>query len=193
MVFFRLNSLQFQITQLHISILLIYCLSILCYFKAIFLFGSYASVAMSTEANTEAVDGSLEEGLLCLLRPAVETINEKTEGVKQSQQQLGEQIEQLSLALDRLAHNQSLPVDIDHYTRNIANSKRRVLLLGSSVNSIQERLTRLQRQITLEIAKRRNILETTPTTTPVRTEAGGAESKPNDEPSSSDNPQVPKN
>ena len=141
---------------------------------------------MSTEASSEVTDGSLEEGLLCLLRPTVETINQKTEGVKQSQQLLGEQIERLSLALDRLAQNQSLPVDIDHYTRNLANSKRRVLLLGSTVNSIQERLTRLQRQISLEIAKRRNILETTPTV-PIRTEEGAVEDKVSDPTPPSDN------
>ncbi|KAI6652158.1 SNARE-associated protein Snapin-like [Oopsacas minuta] len=117
----------------------------------------------------ESSDSSLEEGLLSLLQPAVETISDKIVLVLSSQEELGSQVAQLSTALDLLAQKQAIPVDIDHYTRNLANSKRRVLLLGSSVTSIQERLTRLQRQITLEIAKRKNILDTTPST-PVHTQ-----------------------
>ena len=126
----------------------------------------------------EGTDGSLEEGLLCLLKPAVETISGKVDAVLLSQEQLGSQIDRLSNDLDLLAQKQTIPVDIDHYTRNLANSKRRVLLLGSSVNSIQERLTRLQRQITLEIAKRRNILETTPNTPSLSQDSEGSELKP---------------
>ena len=131
----------------------------------------------TTGAPLEATDGSLEEGLLCLLKPAVETISGKVEAVLKSQEQLGAQIDCLSTDLDQLAQKQTIPIDIDHYTRNLANSKRRVLLLGSSVNSIQERLTRLQRQITLEIAKRRNILEATPNTPSHPQEYEGSELK----------------
>ena len=127
---------------------------------------------MSTELGgtlVEQTDGSLEEGLLCLLKPAVETINEKIDCVKQSQQEVASMLEKTSQALDLLAQKQAIPVDIERYTRSLANSKRRTLLLSSSITSIQERLTRLQRHITLEIAKRRNILESTPST-PSRTQ-----------------------
>ena len=130
-----------------------------------------------TTGPTESTDGSLEEGLLCLLKPAVETIGSRVESVLVSQEQLSSQIDRLSTDLDLLAQKQTIPVDIDHYTRNLANSKRRVLLLGSSVNNIQERLTRLQRQITLEIAKRRNILESTPSTPSLPQDSEGSEIK----------------
>lgn len=120
---------------------------------------------MSFDSSDQQVDSDVifEDGLLILIQPTVDNICGKTDVVRRSQECLKTQIDDIFQKLEQVATVQLMPTDIELYTRKLANSKKRVLLLASIVAAIHVRLNRIQRQINIELVKRRNILETNPT------------------------------
>ncbi|XP_065830294.1 SNARE-associated protein Snapin-like [Oscarella lobularis] len=107
---------------------------------------------------TDSTD-SLTDGILSVLRPAVEEVDLKVKAVRQSQVELREYVDKLSKELHRLSDLQKAPISLDPYVQNLENSKHRILLVNNLLESVQERLTRLNQHIARESARRKAMLD----------------------------------
>ncbi|XP_062515886.1 SNARE-associated protein Snapin-like [Corticium candelabrum] len=108
-------------------------------------------------ADAGEVD-ALADGLLSVLRPAVEEVDARVEAVRESQVELREYIDKLSRELHRLSDLQRSPVNLDSYIQNLANSRHRILLVNNILESVQERLNRLHHLVSKETARRKAML-----------------------------------
>ncbi|XP_037269457.1 SNAP associated protein isoform X1 [Rhipicephalus microplus] len=116
----------------------------------------------------------LAEGIIGLLLPTVEQIDERvksTRCVSQllirhfrecpgiSQLELRQHIDTLAEDLRALSEKQQIPYDLDSYVKKLVNAKRRVVLVNSILQNTQERLNRINQSITRENERRTALLE----------------------------------
>ncbi|XP_020393029.1 SNARE-associated protein Snapin [Stegostoma tigrinum] len=101
----------------------------------------------------------LSGGLLELLRPAVEEVDHQVQGVRESQLDLREQIDNLSAELYRINEDQKVSLDLDPYVKKLLNARRRVVLVNNILQNAQERLRRLNHNVAKETARRKALLE----------------------------------
>jgi hypothetical protein len=108
-------------------------------------------------AASEQVD-VLAEGLMSVIKPAVEEVDARVEAVRESQVELREYIDKLSRELHRLSDLQKSPVNLDPYIQSLSNSRHRVILVNNILESVQERLNRLHHLVSKETARRKAML-----------------------------------
>lgn len=133
-----------------------------------------------TESTTTSVDDktddfgdsptrdALAEGLIGLLRPAVEQLDERVKLTRISQIELRQQIDSLAEDLRRISESHHSMYDLDGYVKKLLNAKRRVMLVNNILQNAQERLNRINQNIARETTRRKALLETVPSpaTTP---------------------------
>ena len=107
----------------------------------------------------DATQSNLSEGILCLLKPAVEEIDTNVKDTRESQLLLRDSIDRLTLELEQLASLQKPPIDLDPYIRKLLNCRRKVTVVNSVLQNTQERLNKLQQNILREINKKKSITE----------------------------------
>ena len=111
----------------------------------------------STPENKVEPKDLLSEGLVNLLKPAVEETDKNVTETKKSQFILRENIDKLSEELLKLSAVQKPPIDLDPYVRKLVNCRRKVTLVNSVLQNTHERLTKLQTNINKEINKKRGV------------------------------------
>ncbi|XP_078390283.1 SNARE-associated protein Snapin [Cetorhinus maximus] len=116
---------------------------------------------MAVEAPCESgsVQNLLSSGLLELLRPAVREVDQQVQGVRESQLDLREQIDNLAAELCRINEDQKMSLDLDPYVKKLLNARRRVVLVNNILQNAQERLRRLNHNVAKETARRKALLE----------------------------------
>jgi len=129
------------------------------------------STATSLDDKTEDFGGNptrdaLAEGLMCMIKPTVDTLDTSVANTLQAQQQLKEQITLLQADLRHLSANQQCPLTLDSYINKLASSKKRVTVVANILSSAQDRLNRVHQACLRETAKRRALLEPSPAGTP---------------------------
>ncbi|CAH1272619.1 SNARE-associated protein Snapin-like [Branchiostoma lanceolatum] len=102
---------------------------------------------------------ALADGMMRLLRPAVEELDERVRGVRQSQLELREQIDGLCGELKKINEEQQVPVDLEPYVKKLMNARRRVMVVNNILQNAQERLGRLHQSVSRETARRKALLE----------------------------------
>ncbi|XP_076353707.1 SNAP associated protein [Tachypleus tridentatus] len=124
-----------------------------------------------TESSETSVDDRIEDlsesptrdaladGLIELLRPTVEQIDERVKSTRISQMELRQQIDSLAEDLRHVSENQHVPYDLDIYVKKLMNAKRRVMLVSNILQNAQERLNRVHHNVAKETAKRKALLE----------------------------------
>ncbi|XP_037559756.1 SNARE-associated protein Snapin-like isoform X2 [Dermacentor silvarum] len=118
------------------------------------------SVDDRSEAYSEAsARDCLVEGIIGLLLPTVEQIDERVKSTRISQLELRQHIDTLAEDLRALSENQQIPYDLDSYVKKLVNAKRRVVLVNSILQNTQERLNRINQSITRENERRTALLE----------------------------------
>eukprot|EP00794_Sanderia_malayensis_P015941 gene15941-17542_t len=110
------------------------------------------------DENTASNDLTL--GILQLLKPAVEEVDDRVLNIRKSQVDLREHIDQLTQDLQKLASLQKPPINLDLYVKKLLNCRRRVVLVNSVLNNAHERLNKLQQNIVKETNKKKSVLET---------------------------------
>ncbi|KAJ8300854.1 hypothetical protein KUTeg_022373, partial [Tegillarca granosa] len=80
---------------------------------------------------------SVTDGLIELLKPSVEEIDDRVKTVRESQVELRQQIDSLADDLKRIAEQQAVPVDLDPYVKKLNNSRRRVMLVNNILQNVQ--------------------------------------------------------
>ncbi|KFM61679.1 SNARE-associated protein Snapin-like [Stegodyphus dumicola] len=128
-----------------------------------------ASTTTSLDDKTDDYGDSttrdaLADGLMELLRPSVEQLDDHVRLTLISQKELRQQIESLSEELRQISETYNSMFDLDVYVKKLMNAKRRVMLVNNILQNAQERLNRLHQSIARETAKRKALLETSPTT-----------------------------
>lgn len=118
------------------------------------------SIDDHSEAYSEAsTRDCLVEGIIGLLLPTVEQIDERVKSTRISQLELRQHIDTLAEDLRALSENQQIPYDLDSYVKKLVNAKRRVVLVNSILQNTQERLNRINQSITRENERRTALLE----------------------------------
>ncbi|ELT91519.1 hypothetical protein CAPTEDRAFT_222067 [Capitella teleta] len=98
---------------------------------------------MAEEIDHAARD-ALAEGLMGLLRPAVEEVDERVRTVRY---------------LKRISENQQVPVELDAYVKKLNNARRRIMLANNILQNTQDRLGKLHYNVSKETAKRKALME----------------------------------
>ncbi|KAK8758936.1 SNAP associated protein [Amblyomma americanum] len=118
------------------------------------------SIDDRSEAYSEAsARDCITEGIIGLLLPTVEQIDERVKSTRISQLELRQHIDTLAEDLRVLSENQQIPYDLDSYVKKLVNAKRRVVLVNSILQNTQERLNRINQSITRENERRTALLE----------------------------------
>jgi len=134
-----------------------------------------ASTATSLEDRTEDLDtgaeenptrDTLAEGLLCLVRPTIDSLEQQVSSTLTAQSELKDQIVTLQSSLKSLQQQQSCPVDLDSYIVKLGNTRKRVTVVANILTAAQDRLNKVHHNCLKETARRRALLEPSPATTP---------------------------
>lgn len=124
-----------------------------------------------TESTTTSIDDktddfgdsptreALADGLMGLLRPAVEQLDDRVKSTRITQLELKQQIDSLAEDLRKISENQPMPFDLDAYVKKLMNAKRRVMLVNNILQNAQERLNRVHQNVSREAARRKALLE----------------------------------
>ncbi|XP_076013197.1 SNARE-associated protein Snapin [Genypterus blacodes] len=99
------------------------------------------------------------EGLLDLLKPAIQQLDLHVHSVRESQVELREHIDNLATELCRINEHQKVALDLDPYVKKLLNARRRVVLVNNILQNAQERLRRLNHNVAKETARRKTMLE----------------------------------
>ncbi|CAI4233269.1 unnamed protein product [Auanema sp. JU1783] len=103
---------------------------------------------MSSETDSTCSDygvSDMGEGIMNIVRPAIHQLDAQVEATKQSQSVLASTIEELADLLRDISQEQ--PSDLDVFVKKLDDSRRRVAYSGKVLESVQERITRLQRDV----------------------------------------------
>lgn len=126
--------------------------------------GDTESTATSVDENTEnfcdnPTRDTLAEGLMGLIKPTVDQLDERVRATRISQLELKQQIESLSEDLKKITEAQQYSVDLDVYVKKLMNAKHRVTVLTNVLQSAQDRLNKVHQSIERETVKRKTLAE----------------------------------
>lgn len=114
-------------------------------------------------SETSVADGKandrLTEGILNILKPAVEEIDQNVMNTRKSQLLLRENIDKLTVELQTLASVQKPPIDLDPYVKKLLVCRRKVTIVNSVLQNTQERLNKLQQNIIRDINRKKTLAE----------------------------------
>ncbi|KAL4218927.1 hypothetical protein ACF0H5_021514 [Mactra antiquata] len=102
---------------------------------------------------------AITDGLIDMLKPTVEEIDDRVKTVRESQVELRQQIDSLADDLCLISESQTIPVDLESYVKKLNNSRRRVMLVNNILQNVQERLTKLYNNVSKETARRKAQLD----------------------------------
>ena len=109
-----------------------------------------------------------QEGIVNLVRPTVEAIDERVGETRKAQAELRDNIELLSRDLEAIRAAQDDPslrsLDLESAINKLNESKKRVVVVANLLKGAQDRLNRVHQNCLKETAKRRTLLEPGPAT-----------------------------
>ncbi|KAL7643815.1 UNVERIFIED_CONTAM: hypothetical protein RMT77_005840 [Armadillidium vulgare] len=107
---------------------------------------------------------ALVDGIVGMLKPCLDQLDERVRSTRLSQSELHQQLEGLSSQLTHIQNHAQCPLPLDSYIKKLQNAKRRVVVVNNILQNTQERLNKLHSQVTKETARRRALLESSPST-----------------------------
>lgn len=110
---------------------------------------------------------TLAEGLMCLLKPTIDQLDERVRATRISQLELKQQLEGLAEELKKIAAEQNCPLALEAYTNKLTNARNKITVVSNILQTAQERLHKVQAQMTRETARRRALLEPSASSTSV--------------------------
>ncbi|CAG9860107.1 unnamed protein product [Phyllotreta striolata] len=124
------------------------------------------STGTSIEDNTEnfcdnPTRDTLAEGLMGLIKPTVDQLDERVRATRISQLELKQCIESLSEELKAISETQQNCAELDIYVKKLINAKQRVTLVSNILQTTQQRLNRIHVSLEKETQKRRVVLDET--------------------------------
>jgi len=120
------------------------------------------SATNQTADNQEAITAprdAIGRGLVQLLSPAVTEVDARVSHVRESQVELRKQIDSLCEDLKKIAESDPVPMDLEPYVKRLNGARRRVVLVNSILQNVQDRLNKLHSNISKESARRKTLLD----------------------------------
>ncbi|KAI0240004.1 SNARE-associated protein Snapin [Lamellibrachia satsuma] len=111
------------------------------------------------QSGQDMQDTVLADGLVGLLKPVVEEIDERVRAVRQSQVDLRKHIDSVADDLKKISENEQVPIELDAYVKKLTNARRRVMLVNNILQNAQERLNKLHYSVSKETARKKALLD----------------------------------
>ncbi|KZC08370.1 PREDICTED: SNAPIN protein homolog [Dufourea novaeangliae] len=102
---------------------------------------------------------ALTEGLMSLLKPTVDQLDERIRATRICQIELKQQIESLTEELQRINEALQCPLETDSYVKKLINAKHKITIVSNILQSTQERLNRIHQAVEKNTAKRKALLD----------------------------------
>lgn len=102
---------------------------------------------------------TLAEGLVGLLTPSIEHLDQGIAGARDAQVELKDQLSQLESQLVAINSELDKSVDLEPYVIKLLESKKKVVVINSMLQDAQDRLNRVHQNCLKETANRRTFLE----------------------------------
>lgn len=102
---------------------------------------------------------ALTEGLMSLLKPTVDQLDERIRATRISQIELKQQIDSLNEELLKISENLQQPLELESYVKKLVNAKQKVTIVSNILQTTQDRLNKIHQAIEKESAKKRSLLE----------------------------------
>ncbi|CAD5121258.1 DgyrCDS9789 [Dimorphilus gyrociliatus] len=80
---------------------------------------------------------AVTEGLLSLLTPAVQEVDDRVRSVRQSQVDLQHSIEILNDDLKKISESHGIPADLNPYVKKLNNTRRRINIVNNILQNAQ--------------------------------------------------------
>ncbi|KAH1001009.1 hypothetical protein HUJ04_013273 [Dendroctonus ponderosae] len=121
------------------------------------------STATSLDENTEnfcenPTRDTIAEGLMGLIKPTVDQLDERVRATRVSQLELKQCIDGLAEELKKVSEAQQHTVDLEIYLKKLINAKQRVSVLSNILQSAQDRLNKIHMSIDKDTVKRTVLL-----------------------------------
>lgn len=116
------------------------------------------STGTSLDENTEnfcdnPTRDALAEGLMGLMKPTVDQLEERIKTTRISQIALKDLIDSLAEELKQILSSTQASVDLDVYIKKLINTKQRVTVVTNILQNAQDRLNKIHIQIEKETLK----------------------------------------
>ncbi|XP_071448715.1 SNARE-associated protein Snapin-like [Hetaerina americana] len=133
-----------------------------------------ASVSKTNSFGENPTSDALTEGLICLFKPTIDTLDERITSTRESQLELKEKIDTLAEELRKISELHKCPLDLELYVKKLASAKRKVTVVSNVLQNTQERLSKVQVQVAREAQRRRALLEPSPAMSPVSVDSNAS-------------------
>jgi len=129
--------------------------------------GETISTNTSVDDKTEdfcenPIRDTLAEGLMCLLKPTIDLLDERVRATRVSQLELKQQIDDLSEELKKISAEQSCPLALEAYTNKLTNTRHKITVISNILQTAQERLQKIQQQSKRETDHLKTLMEHSP-------------------------------
>ncbi|XP_015187077.1 PREDICTED: SNAPIN protein homolog [Polistes dominula] len=102
---------------------------------------------------------ALTEGLMSLLKPTVDQLDERIRATRICQIELKQRIESLSDVLNKINEALQCPFETDSYVKKLINAKQKITVVSNILQVTQERINKLHQAVEKNTSKRKALLD----------------------------------
>ncbi|EGI66932.1 PREDICTED: SNAPIN protein homolog [Acromyrmex echinatior] len=102
---------------------------------------------------------ALTEGLMSLLKPTVDQLDDRIRATRICQIELKQRIESLTEELQKINEALQYPLDTDSYVKKLVNAKHKITIVSNILQSTQECLNKVHQAVEKSTAKRKTLLD----------------------------------
>lgn len=102
---------------------------------------------------------ALTEGLMSLLKPTVDQLDERIRATRICQIELKQRIESLTDELSRINEALQCPFETDSYVKKLINAKQKITIVSNILQTTQDRLNKVHLAVERNTAKRKALLD----------------------------------
>ncbi|KAF7385251.1 SNAPIN protein isoform X1 [Vespula maculifrons] len=102
---------------------------------------------------------ALTEGLMSLLKPTVDQLDERIRATRICQIELKQRIESLTDVLTKINEALQCPFETDSYVKKLINAKQKITVVSNILQTTQERINKLHQAVERNTAKRKALLD----------------------------------
>lgn len=117
------------------------------------------SVGDRTEDLISPTRDALVDGIMGMLKPCLDQLDDRVRQTRTSQSELQQQLEGLQQQLTSVQQKTQCPLHLDQYIKKLQNAKRRVVVVNNILQTTQDRLNKLNNQVVKENTRRQALLE----------------------------------
>ncbi|KAF2350297.1 Snapin/Pallidin/Snn1 [Trinorchestia longiramus] len=117
------------------------------------------SIGDQTEDLVSPTRDALVDGIMGMLKPCLDQLDDRVHQTRASQSDLQLQLEGLQQQLTAVQHQTQCPLHLDLYIKKLQHAKRRVVVVNNILQTTQDRLNKLHGQVTKETGRRRTLLD----------------------------------